>query len=39
MGKENGREAYESYTKVKSTVYNYGVLPTWFDDVDNARYG
>ncbi|QKX54738.1 uncharacterized protein TRUGW13939_01827 [Talaromyces rugulosus] len=39
MGKENGREAYESYTKVKSTVYNYGVLPTWFDDVENARYG
>jgi acyl-CoA reductase-like NAD-dependent aldehyde dehydrogenase len=39
MGKENGRDAYESYTKVKSTVYNYGVLPTWFDDVENARYG
>lgn len=40
MGKENGREAYESYTKVKSTVINYGVLPTWFDDeIENARYG
>lgn len=39
LGKENGREAYESYTKVKSTIYNYGVLPTWFDDVENARYG
>lgn len=39
MYKENGREAYESYTKVKSTVYNYGVLPTWFDDVEGARYG
>uniref|UniRef100_A0A093VZ36 aldehyde dehydrogenase (NAD(+)) n=1 Tax=Talaromyces marneffei PM1 TaxID=1077442 RepID=A0A093VZ36_TALMA len=40
IGKENGREAYESYTKVKSIVYNYGVMPTWFDDeVENARYG
>ncbi|KAF3407970.1 Aldehyde dehydrogenase family 9 member A1 [Talaromyces pinophilus] len=40
IGKENGREAYESYTKVKSIVYNYGVMPTWFDDeVGNARYG
>ena len=40
MGKENGREAYESYTKVKSTVINYGVAPTWFDEeVENARYG
>ncbi|OKL62481.1 hypothetical protein UA08_02554 [Talaromyces atroroseus] len=40
VGKENGREAYESYTKVKSVVYNYGVLPTWFDDEEgNARYG
>ncbi|EED18560.1 aldehyde dehydrogenase family protein, putative [Talaromyces stipitatus ATCC 10500] len=40
LGKENGREAYESYTKVKSIVYNYGVMPTWFDDEDvlgNAR--
>jgi acyl-CoA reductase-like NAD-dependent aldehyde dehydrogenase len=40
MGKENGAEAYESYTKVKSTVFNYGVPPTWFDDeIENARYG
>lgn len=40
MGKENGKEAYEGYTKVKSTVINYGVVPTWFDDeVENARYG
>lgn len=40
MGKENGTEAYESYTKVKSTVINYGQEPTWFDeDVVNARYG
>ncbi|KAE8354355.1 aldehyde dehydrogenase domain-containing protein [Aspergillus coremiiformis] len=40
MGKENGLEAYESYTKVKSTLINYGVAPTWFDDgVTNARYG
>lgn len=40
MGKENGQEAYESYTKVKSTIINYGVVPTWFDDeVENARYG
>ena len=40
IGKENGKEAYESYTKVKSTVYNYGVVPAWFDDeAQNARYG
>lgn len=40
LGKENGVEAYESYTKVKSTVINYGVKPVWFDDeVGNARYG
>ena len=40
MGKENGVEAYESYTKVKSTIINYGQEPTWFDDeVENARYG
>lgn len=40
VGKENGREAYESYTKVKSIIYNYGIMPTWFDDeVGNARYG
>ena len=40
IGKENGQEAYESYTKVKSTVINYGILPTWFDDeVEHARYG
>ncbi|KAF4625387.1 hypothetical protein G7Y89_g12780 [Cudoniella acicularis] len=28
IGKENGRQAFESYTKVKSTVLNYGILPT-----------
>ncbi|KAE8154616.1 aldehyde dehydrogenase domain-containing protein [Aspergillus avenaceus] len=39
MGKENGVEAYESYTRVKSTVINYGVAPVWFDQVANARYG
>ncbi|KAL4820965.1 aldehyde dehydrogenase family-domain-containing protein [Aspergillus spinulosporus] len=40
VGKENGVEAYESYTKVKSTVMNYGVKPIWFDDeVADARYG
>ncbi|KAN0114706.1 putative aldehyde dehydrogenase family protein [Hyaloscypha variabilis] len=40
MGKENGVEAYESYTKLKSTIINYGQEPTWFDDeVENARYG
>ena len=40
LGKENGREAYKSYTKVKSTVINYGVVPTWFDDeAGDARYG
>ncbi|GFG26241.1 betaine aldehyde dehydrogenase [Aspergillus udagawae] len=40
MGKENGIEAYESYTKTKSTVINYGVQPVWFDDEPaNARYG
>ncbi|KKK18199.1 aldehyde dehydrogenase family protein [Aspergillus ochraceoroseus] len=40
LGKENGQEAYESYTKVKSTVMNYGVSPDWFDDEPaNARYG
>ncbi|GES58445.1 aldehyde dehydrogenase family protein [Aspergillus terreus] len=40
VGKENGLEAYESYTKVKSTVFNYGVAPVWFDDEStNARYG
>ncbi|PYH33087.1 aldehyde dehydrogenase family protein [Aspergillus neoniger CBS 115656] len=40
MGKENGLEAYESYTKVKSTIINYGVPPVWFDDEPvNARYG
>lgn len=41
MGKENGVEAYESYTRVKSTVVNYGVAPSWFDDDEggNARYG
>lgn len=40
MGKENGIEAYESYTKVKSTVINYGIEPGWFDEeVEDARYG
>ncbi|KIX07178.1 uncharacterized protein Z518_01831 [Rhinocladiella mackenziei CBS 650.93] len=40
IGKENGLEAFESYTKVKSTVINYRVPPTWFDDeIENARYG
>lgn len=40
MGKENGLEAFESYTRVKSTIINYGQEPTWFDDeVKNARYG
>ena len=40
LGKENGIEAYESYTKLKSTIINYGQEPTWFDDeVENARYG
>lgn len=40
IGKENGFEAYESYTKLKSTIINYGQEPTWFDDdVENARYG
>lgn len=39
LGKDNGVEAYEGYTKVKSTVMNYGVKPVWFDDVVGARYG
>ncbi|PWY67511.1 putative aldehyde dehydrogenase family protein [Aspergillus heteromorphus CBS 117.55] len=40
IGKENGLEAYESYTKLKSTVINYGVPPVWFDDEPaGARYG
>jgi len=40
LGKENGVEAFESYTKLKSTIINYGQEPTWFDDeVENARYG
>lgn len=39
-GKENGVEAYESYTKVKSTIFNYGVAPSWFDvDAMESRYG
>ncbi|KAL2075025.1 hypothetical protein VTL71DRAFT_8805 [Oculimacula yallundae] len=39
-GKENGVEAFESYTKVKSTVFSYGLEPTWFDEeVEGARYG
>ena len=40
LGKVNGREAYEGYTKVKSTVFNHGPVPYWFDDgVEAARYG
>jgi acyl-CoA reductase-like NAD-dependent aldehyde dehydrogenase len=40
LGKENGVEAYESYTKLKSTIINYGQEPSWFDDeAQNARYG
>lgn len=40
VGKENGQEAFESYTKLKSTVINYGIEPTWFDpDIQGARYG
>lgn len=40
MGKENGLEAYESYTKVKSVIFNYGVEPAWFDDEEGEkRYG
>ncbi|GAM90560.1 hypothetical protein ANO11243_086040 [Dothideomycetidae sp. 11243] len=40
MGKENGREAFESYTKIKSTIMNYGPVPDWFDEgVEAARYG
>ncbi|RMZ84534.1 hypothetical protein DV737_g1180, partial [Chaetothyriales sp. CBS 132003] len=40
IGKENGWEAYESYTKVKSTIINYGVAQNWFDQgVESARYG
>lgn len=40
VGKENGIEAYESYTRVKSTIFNYGVAPTWFDeDAVGSRYG
>lgn len=40
LGKENGVEAFEGYTKLKSTIINYGKEPTWFDDeVQNARYG
>ena len=40
LGKENGIEAFESYTKVKSTIINYGLDPSWFDgESENARYG
>lgn len=40
LGKENGLEAFESYTRVKSTIINYGQEPTWFDEeVTDARYG
>jgi len=40
IGKENGVDAFESYTKLKSTIINYGQEPTWFDDeVKDARYG
>lgn len=40
LGKENGVEAFESYTRLKSTVINYGLEPCWFDgEVGDARYG
>lgn len=41
VGKENGQAAYEAYTKLKSTIVNYGMpTPNWFDDdAVNARYG
>jgi len=40
IGKENGVEAFESYTRLKSTIINYGQEPTWFDDeAKDARYG
>ncbi|KAL6242689.1 hypothetical protein RBB50_010335 [Rhinocladiella similis] len=40
VGKENGQDAFESYTKLKSTVINYGIQPTWFDpEIEGARYG
>lgn len=40
VGKENGQEAFESYTKLKSTVINHGIQPTWFDpEIEGARYG
>ncbi|CZT09079.1 hypothetical protein WAI453_001481 [Rhynchosporium graminicola] len=38
-GKENGVEAFEGYSRVKSTVFNYGIEPTWFDGEEGARYG
>lgn len=40
LGKENGIEAFESYSRVKSVVYNWGVEPSWFDEAGSgARYG
>ena len=40
VGKENGQDAFESYTKLKRTVINYGIQPTWFDpEIEGARYG
>lgn len=40
MGKENGIEAYESYTKTKSIIFNHGIPPAWFDDDEGEkRYG
>ena len=39
IGKENGVEAYQSYTRLKSTVINYGDFSDWFGTVEGARYG
>ena len=38
MGRENGLEAYRSYTTVKSIVVNYGGIGDWFGTAP-ARYG
>lgn len=41
IGKENGLEAFKSYLKTKSTIFNYGQQVTWFDDssASPSRYG
>jgi acyl-CoA reductase-like NAD-dependent aldehyde dehydrogenase len=40
LGKENGIEAFNSYTHLKSTVINYGAPSDWFrKDGVNSRYG